>query len=690
MKKLNGQSTDVIADNIDQLKTLFPEAFTEGKIDFDTLRQLLGGAVEEREEKYGLNWHGKRRARQMALTPSTGTLRPCPEESVDWDTTQNLMIEGDNLEVLKLLQKSYAGKVKLIYIDPPYNTGKDFVYPDNFQDNIKNYLELTGQVEGGAKISSNTEASGRFHTDWLNMMYPRLKLARNLLRDDGLILISLDDTEIANMRQQCNETFGEENLVACLVWEKGRKNDAKLFSVGHEYMLVFAKSLAYLREKKTVWREEKPGAREIWEKYVELRSKHGDDVRAIEFDLQQWFSSLPKTHPSKKWSRYKRIDANGPWRDRDISWPGSGGPRYDVIHPTTGVPCKVPEAGWRFSSPEEMQRQIRLGLVEFRDDHSEPPFRKAHIRPIPAELLEETEADADSEDSEEEEETDEEFATQVRGSYFYKQSQVAVKHLRKLLDAKVFNNPKDHVELAKLFAYMTNNDPEVIVMDFFAGSGTTGHSVIDMNSSDGGQRRYILVQLPEPLDPSKKEQKSAAKYCAKLGRPLSIAEITKERLSLAARKIHEDNPEYKGDLGFRVFKLDSSNIRAWEPNRDDLEQTLLDHAEHIVAGRSEQDILYELLLKLGLDLTVPIEQKAIAGKTVYSIGVGALLVCLSETIDRDSIESLAQGVIDWHKELKPAVDTRVVFRDSAFADDVAKTNLAAILQQHGLDDVRSL
>jgi adenine-specific DNA-methyltransferase len=689
MQKITGQSADILAENIEQLKEIFPEAFTEGKIDFDTFKQLLGGAIEEREEKYGLNWHGKRRARQLALTPSTGTLRPCPEESVDWDTTQNLMIEGDNLEVLKLLQKSYAGKVKLIYIDPPYNTGKDFVYSDDFQDNIKNYLELTGQVEGGKKISSNTEASGRFHTDWLNMMYPRLKLARNLLRDDGLILISLDDTEIANMRQQCNEIFGEENLVACLVWEKGRKNDAKLFSVGHEYMLVFAKSLAYLREKKTVWREEKPGAREIWEKYVELRSQYGDDARAIESDLQQWYSSLPKTHPSKKWSRYKRIDANGPWRDRDISWPGSGGPRYDVIHPITGIPCKVPEAGWRFSYHEEMQRQIRLGLVEFRDDHTEPPFRKAHIRPIPAELLEESEVDADSAGFEEEE-NEEEFATQVRGSYFYKQSQVAVKHLRKLLDAKVFNNPKDHIELAKLFAYMTNNDPNGIVMDFFAGSGTTGHSVIELNNSDGGQRRYILVQLPEPLDPSKKEQKSAAKYCVKLGRPLTIAEITKERLSQAAKRINEDNPEYKGDLGFRVFKLDSSNIRAWDPNRDDLEQTLLDHAEHIVAGRSEQDILYELLLKLGLDLTVPIEQKAIVGKTVHSIGLGALLVCLSEAIDRDTIEPLSQGIVDWHTELKPAVDTRVVFRDSAFADDVAKANLTAILQQHGLNDVRSL
>ncbi|HVC34432.1 MAG TPA: site-specific DNA-methyltransferase, partial [Chloroflexota bacterium] len=276
MKQLTAQdaetrSADLVAENVERLKALFPEAFAEGKLDFEVLRQLLGDAIDEREEKYGLNWNGKRRARQLALTPSTGTLRPCPADSVDWDTTQNLMIEGDNLEVLKLLQKSYARKVKLIYIDPPYNTGHDFVYPDDYRDNIRNYLKLTGQVDGdGRKLSSNTEASGRFHTDWLNMMYPRLKLARNLLRDDGVILISIDDHELDDLRLVCNEVFGEENFVACMVWEKGRKNDAKLVSGGHEYVLVFAKSLGLLRETNTIWREEKPGAREIWEKYLEL------------------------------------------------------------------------------------------------------------------------------------------------------------------------------------------------------------------------------------------------------------------------------------------------------------------------------------------------------------------------------------------------------------------------------------
>lgn len=689
------KSTDLLRQNVDQLKALFPELVTEGPsgaaINVDVLKSLVGdAAVADADEKYGLNWHGKRKARQLALTPSTGTLRPCPDESVDWDTTQNLIIEGDNLEVLKLLQKSYAGKVKLIYIDPPYNTGKDFVYPDNFKDNIQNYLELTGQVSGGQKVSSNTEASGRFHTDWLNMMFPRLKLARGLLQDDGVILMSIDDHEIENLRRISGEIFGEENFIACMTWEKGRKNDAKLISVGHEYVLVYAKSLARLRELNVLWREEKPGAREIWEQYLRLRATHGVDDRAVEAGLQSWFSSLDRSHPAKKWSRYKRVDANGPWRDRDISWPGGGGPRYDVLHPKTQLPCKVPERGWIYASPEEMQRQISMGLVEFRDDHTEPPFRKAHIRPISEEADGEFEAEVDEVEDETGEDAEEEFATQVRGSYFYKQSQVSVKYLRKLLGAKVFNNPKDHFELARLFDYVTANDQSAVVMDFFAGSGSTAHSVLDLNVADGGARRYVIVQLPEPLDPSKKDQKAAANYCDKLRRPRSIAELTKERLRRVAAQIKIDTPSFEGDTGFRVFKLDTSNIRAWNPTASDLRDDLLAHQDHLVEGRDEVDVIFELLLKLGLDLCVPMSQRTIGGTAVYSIGGGVLMACLGTDIPSAKVEELALGITAWHRELAPAGDTTCVFRDSAFADDVAKTNMAAILQQHGIQNVRSL
>lgn len=333
-----------------------------------------------------------------------------------------------------------------------------------------------------------------------------------------------------------------------------------------------------------------------------------------------------------------------------------------------------------------MQRQIKLGLVEFRDDHTEPPFRKAHIRPIPAEV----EAEGEIPDGEGEDGEDEEFATQVRGSYLYKQSQVAVKYLRGLLGAKVFDNPKDHFELAKLFAYATSNDPTAIFMDFFAGSGSTGHSVMDLNHSDRGQRRFVLVQLPEPLDRENKDQKAAAKYCDELGKPGTISEITKERLRRAGDRIRAESPMFAEDLGFRVFKLASSNIRAWEPNRDDLATTLHESIDHLKTDRTEQDILFELLLKLGLDLTVPIEEKVIAGKTVHNIGAGTLLVCLANSVGAAEVEILGLGIVAWHEELAPAGETSVVFRDSAFADDIAKTNLTAILQQHGLENVRSL
>ena len=377
-----------------------------------------------------------------------------------------------------------------------------------------------------------------------------------------------------------------------------------------------------------------------------------------------------------------------------------------VPHPSNGIPCKVPERGWIYATPEEMQRQITLGLVEFREDHTEPPFRKAHIRPIPAEIEAEG-ATAEGESSEEEEE----FATQVRGSYFYKQSQVAVKFLRRLLGAKAFNNPKDHLELAKLFDYVTGNDRTAIILDFFAGSGSSAHAVMELNLADGGKRRYVLVQLPETLDPDDKNQKVAAKYCDGIGRPRCIAEITKERLRRAGKKIREEweskqpnapkQPELHNrevadanpglpDLGFRVFKLASSNIQTWSPDRHNLAETLEAAVDHLKTDRTESDILFELLLKLGLDLTVPIEKKSIAGHEVHSIGAGTLIVCLSKSITTKDVETLGLGIADWHKTQAPAGECNVVFRDSAFADDVAKTNLTAILQQHGLENVRSI
>jgi adenine-specific DNA-methyltransferase len=623
MKKLSPtdpetHSADILEGNIEQLKTLFPEAFTEGKVDFDVLKQLLGGAVDEREEKYGLNWHGKRRARQLALTPSTGTLRPCPEDSVYWDTTQNLMIEGDNLEVLKLMQKSYAGKVKLIYIDPPYNTGNDFVYPDNFQDNIRNYLELTGQVEGGRKISSNTEASGRFHTDWLNMMYPRIKLARNLLAEDGAIFISIDDGEVNHLRSIIDEVFGPENFIAQFVWEKRTtRENRRVFSFNHEYVMCVAKN-----------KREFEKTRNLLPTTDEVRGRY----------------SNPDNDPRGLWQSVSlNAQAGHATKDQFYSLTTPGG---RVLEPPPGR-C------WTVTKPK-LDELIADNRVWFGEAGNNVPRRKLFLSEAKDGLTPHTlwtAAEVGTNDT-------------------------AKKDLIDLFNGmEVFETPKPVALIQRMIEIAT--DEQDLVLDFFAGTGPAGEAVCRTNKINNSNRRFILVQLPEPTE--------REDY-------LTIADICKERLRRAAKKIKDENPMFSGDLGFRVFRLDSSNIRAWEPDRNDLDQTLLDSIEHLKTGRTEADILYELLLKLGLDLCVPITTKTISPQahTVHAIGGGVLLTCLAEKITRDEVEPLAQGIVAWHKALAPAGDTTCVFRDSAFEDDVAKTNLAAILQQHGLANVRSL
>jgi len=631
MKKLTmgdpeTRSTDVLAGNIEQLKALFPEACTEGGIDFDVLKQLLGGAVDEREEKYGLNWHGKRRARQLALTPSNGTLRPCPADSVDWDTTQNLMIEGDNLEVLKLLQKSYSGKVKLIYIDPPYNTGKDFVYPDNFQDNIKNYLELTGQIEGGRKISSNTEASGRFHTDWLNMMYPRLKLARSLLKKDGLVCVSMDDHEAHHARSLCDEVFGQESFVGALTW---------------------------------------------------ITTTQPDNIGRARFGLQQNIEYV------FMYSKCARVDLP-PFTLRSSGatpkYPHQGkfGPcRFEIIERAFEGAYARPTMRFAIlgQSPRE-GKQWQIGEVQARDLEA-----RQRVEIVEGIVKRSVYPEDEAEDSTG-------FIPFWAHLESVKTSQSGKAELTQLLGA---GHGVDTVKPLTLLSEILSHLPaDSVVVDFFAGTGTSGNSVMAQNAADGGHRRYVLVQLPEPLDPAHARQRTSAEFCDQLGKPRTIAEITKERLRRVAKKIKNENPLFAGDLGFRVFKLDSSNIRAWDPDRQNLPKSLLDSVEHLETDRTETDILYELLLKLGLDLCVLIEKRKISGKDVHSIGGGVLLACLADTITREQVEPLALGIVNWHKALAPAGATTCVFRDSAFADDVAKTNLAAILNQHGLANVRSL
>lgn len=694
MEKLKMHSPDLTQENIAKIRELFPGCVTEArdentgkvclKVDFDLLRQELSDhIVEGPQERYRLEWPGKREALAKANSQTTNALRPYRDESVNFDNTRNLFIEGENLEALKILQETYLGQVKLIYIDPPYNTGKDFIYRDDFSTSSRQFDSQSNNIDDdGNRLIANSDSRGRYHSDWMSMIYPRLILARRLLREDGIIMVSIDDHEQAALRKVMDQEYGEKNFIAQLVWEKGRKNDAKLFSVGHEYIVIYAKNIQALRERNEIWREEKPGAREIWEEYLRLKSIHGDNYKAIEEDLSKWYSELPKGHPSKKWARYKRVDQHGPWRDRDISWPGGDGPRYDVIHPATGKPCAVPEAGWRYANLEEMQRQIKLGLVEFREDHTQPPFRKAHIRPIPGEDIDDaSDEDADGDASENSENA--EFATQVRGSYFYKQSQVSVRYLRNLMGAKVFTNPKDHEELAKLIEYVTPNEQSALIMDFFSGSASTAEAVFAVNASRGTNHRFIMVQLPEDLQAAesattgaaKKTIQSAIKLLRSIGRPLLLSEISKERVRRAGKAALSGacHSGWSRDVGFRVLKVDSSNMKDTYYRPDELEQgDLLDLVDNIKPDRTPEDLLFQVVLDWGVDLTLPIRRETVQGKTVFFVNEPPydLIACFDKGVTEELVKELAR--------YEPL---RVVFRDSGFATDAVKINAEQIFRQ---------
>jgi len=621
------KSADLVAGNIEQLKALFPELITEGPsgvaVNVDVLKALVGDkTATDAEEKYGLNWHGKRRARQLALTPSTGTLRPCPNESVDWDTTRNLMIEGDNLEVLKLLQKSYAGKVKLIYIDPPYNTGKDFVYPDSFQDNIKNYLELTGQVEGGQKIGSNTDASGRFHTDWLNMIYPRLKLAHSLLRDDGVIFVSIADHEIHNLRAAMNEVFGEENFVAAVIWQKvfSPKNSARHFSEDHDYVVVYARNA------------------ETWTPRL-----------------------LPRTEEMEARYANPDHDARGPWTSGDLSarnFYGEG--TYPLTCPSGRViDGPPPGTYWRVSKPKfnEMDRDNRIW---WGADGGNMPRMKRFLSEVKSGRVPQTLW------TYEEVGHTQEAKKELMAAVAFPNSDV------------VFDTPKPTRLMRRILQLATTPDSEDLVVDFFAGTGTTMDAMFAQNVEDGGKRRCILVQLPEPLPGAE-----AAGWT-------TIADITRARIRGAGQRLKGADSMFAGDVGFRAFRLDTSNIRAWNPEPANLEQSLFAHQDHLLEGRTDSDVLYELLLKLGIDLCVGIEHRIVLGKQVHAVGGGVLMACLATSIVATDVEAVALGIVNWRKELAPAGETTCVFRDSAFADDVVKTNMASMLEQNGIQTVRSL
>ncbi|ARS27580.1 site-specific DNA-methyltransferase [Sphingomonas sp. KC8] len=636
------QSADIVNGNIQALEALFPEAFKEGGVDFDVLKQLLGGAINEKDEKYGLNWHGKRKAQQSALTPSTGTLLPCPDESVEWGATQNLMIEGDNLEVLKLLQKSFSRKVKAIYIDPPYNTGRNIVYPNDFSDPISAYLELTGQVDGGQKLTSNPETSGRFHSNWLSMIYPRLKVAKNLLSNDGVLFCTIDENEHASLSLVIKEIFGEGNYEHAYI------------SIVHNPRGQQGKNISYVHENAIVV-------------YPADQKKYLADVLKDEVDSRGLRDSGTESD---------RTDA------RNCFYPFivKDGVIIDI--------GQVPENSFHPESCNVKRPDGTMEIWPMTDDGDEKKWRYA--RDSVEKILDKLEPKMGRTNVQIIFHKDSGTMRSVWQNARYDSSEYGTKLVESMIGEAGFTFPKSLWSVYDAVRVMTEHDPDAIVLDFFAGSGTTGHAVWKLNQDIGGNRRFILVQLPEAIEEGNKEQKIAAQFLKSRGRPLNIAEITKERLRASAKKVKEEGANGTASLGFRNFKLASSNISAWQPDPSDLEGTLLANTEHLVPGRTEQDVLYELLLKLGLDLCVPIEKKHIAGKAVHSIGGGALIVCLADGLATDTVETVANGIVAWWKALAPAVATRVVFKDSGFADDVAKANMAAILNQSGILDVRSL
>lgn len=640
------QSQNLIQTNIAKLKELFPEAMAEGKIDFNVLQELLGNEIEQGDEYYRFTWAGKAQARREAHKPSTGTLRPAKDESVDWENTQNLYIEGDNLEVLKLLQKSYAGKIKMIYIDPPYNTGKDFVYKDNYKDNLKNYQEITGQIDSeGNRLTTNSESDGRYHSNWLNMMYPRLQLARNLLKDGGIILVHIDEHEYSNLEKVLTEVFGENNNLGTIVWDKRNpKGEVVGIAQQHELISIFAKNKLAFKDIEQL-RRPKENAHKIIDKANRLISDFGGVNDELKKVFKKWLSEQNFSGGEKA---YNLIDDKGDvYQSVSMAAPDKPETRSHrpLIHPVTGNDCPVPAKGWRFPDAT-MDDLLRKNEIVFGEDEFSQPRRKYLLK----ENLEEN----------------------VPSLLYFGGSDDAL--------GLPFDNPKP-LAVAKKLIRPICRDGE-ISLDFYSGSATSAHAIMELNIEDNGNRKFIQVQLPQPVDKKEQAYKDGFR---------NIADIGKERIRRAAKKIAAENPEKAKelDLGFKVFKLDTSNIKAWDGSTENLEQTLFDAQDNIKPERTEEDVLYEILLKYGLDLTLPIEEKTIAGKKVFSVGYGALFLCLANGVTRD----VAEGIGKWKEELQPET-CRVIFKDSGFGTektaDVEKTNALQTLKRFGIDEVKSI
>lgn len=618
---MDGMSMDLEQTNLDKLRSVFPECVSEGKLDIDKLLALCGEYIDNDFEKYKFEWKGKAECLKLAQKRSTGTLRPCPDESINWDTTQNLYIEGDNLEVLKLLQTAYYRKVKMIYIDPPYNTGNDFVYADDFADPMARYKEVTQQT-----TKSNPETMGRYHTNWLNMMYPRLRLAANLLRDDGVIFISIDDNEVTNLRKVCDEVFGEENFMAQIIWQKvySPRMDVQGFSTSHDYILCYVKS-------------------------------NTESIRQEVFvQNQSQFNYIDPNNGKRYRRRSVRKEGSASLRsDRPNSWFPLTAPDGTLVYP---YKPDGSEGRWRWDQ-KTYNRNVEAGLVEWvQTDQGWQVYAKQYLNSDatkPPETL---------------------WLHQEVGH-----NHSAAEELKKLFDGKVFDSPKPKELIAKMMKLSTFCDNEDIILDFFSGSATTAHAVMQLNAEDGGNRRFILVQLPEVCDEKSEAYKAGYK---------NICEIGKERIRRAGKKILEEHAQVTMaedkqplDVGFRVFKLDTSNLETWDatPIEDEqldlLYQRMNAMVHRVKPERSDLDMVYEIMLKLGVPLTYSVHAIDVGGKTAYAVGDDyLLLVCLAEDVQPDDVEQMT--------EYAPA---KIIISRDSFADDTAMANAYYILRDHGIE-----
>ena len=614
MEKLKMQTVDGVQDNISRIVELFPECITEVSnqmggvkraVDFDKLRQLLSSdIVEGNEERYQFTWPDKRKAILAANAPINATLRPCPEESVNFDTTQNLYIEGDNLDVLKCLKETYLHKVKMIYIDPPYNTGNDFVYEDDFAESAAEYLANSGQFdEQGNRLVTNTESNGRFHTDWLNMIYPRLKVARDLLTEDGVIFISIDDNEVENLRKVCDEIFGESNFIATLVWERAYspKNDAKYISNSHDYVLMYAKSAA---------------------SFIIGRLERTAEANA----------------------RYSNPDNDprGVWKPSDMSVKTYNAEcDYSITTPSGRV--VEPPAGrcWRLSR-NAFRERLQDNRIWFGSDGSSVPCIKRFITELKHDGMAPT------------------------SILFYKDvghSQEGAQEVVSLFgDKGVFDGPKP-VRLLERLITLANLKEDSIVLDFFSGSATTAHAVMKKNAEKEKHCRFIMVQLPEEVSDKKKNQGYK-----------NICEIGKERIRRAGAKIKEEDPDKAQhlDTGFRVLKLDSSNMKeVFYSPKDTAQQDLFALVDNVKDDRTSEDLLFQVMLELGATLDSKIEESVVDGKTIYNVADGYLVACFDEKVTDEVVTAIAK--------MQP---TYAVLRDTSLVDDATATNFEQIFKTY--------